>query len=57
LFLVVKKVALTITFKRPEVYNSKWFRATDRKEWGLIQAIGLVTFAAGKFTPFFFLTN
>jgi len=24
------------------------------KEWGLIQAIGLGTYPAGKFTPFFF---
>jgi hypothetical protein len=27
------------------------------KEWGLIQAIGLITFAAGKFTPFFFINK
>jgi hypothetical protein len=27
------------------------------KEWGLKQAIGLKTLAAGKFTPFFFSTN
>jgi hypothetical protein len=51
------KVALTITFKRPWVYNSKWFLATNLKEWGLIQAIGLRTFPAGKFTPFFFLNK
>ena len=31
--------------------------ATVRKEWGLIQAIGLKTFAAGKFTPFFFFNK
>ena len=31
--------------------------ATVQKEWGLIQAIGLETFAAGKFTPFFFFNK
>jgi len=36
------------------ILNGSW---QLNKEWGLIQAIGLGTFPAGKFTPFFFLTN